>query len=52
MLSPVVTALSFCVMLLISANFIIGAWPERKRQKVRGYNNWYQLPSFIFLQHT
>ncbi|HKV58190.1 MAG TPA: hypothetical protein VJO32_07905 [Ktedonobacteraceae bacterium] len=36
MLSPVVTALSFCVMLLISANFIIGARRERKRQKCAG----------------
>src|SRR5260370_27833815 len=33
MLSSVVTALSFCVMLLISGNFIVGAWRERKRQK-------------------
>src|SRR6266852_4967242 len=36
MLSPVVTALSFCVMLLISGNFMVGAWRERKRQKCAG----------------
>ena len=36
MLSPVVTALSFCVMLLISANFIIGARRERRHQKCVG----------------
>src|SRR6266852_1402155 len=36
MLSLVVTALSFCVMLLISGNFIVGAWRERQRQKRAG----------------
>lgn len=36
MLSLVVMALSFCVMLLISGNFIIGAWRERQRQKCAG----------------
>ena len=36
MLSPVVTALSLCVMLLMSANFIIGARRARRRQKCAG----------------
>src|ERR1700730_14107360 len=33
MLIPVVTALTMCVMLLLIANFILGAWREQRRQK-------------------
>lgn len=44
MLSPVVTALSFCVMVLISANFIFGAWRERRRQNCAGIQQM-ELPA-------
>jgi hypothetical protein len=46
MLSPVVTALSFCVMLLISGNFIVGAWRERQRQKRAGRQQLVAPPQF------
>lgn len=46
--SLVVTALSLCVMVLISVNFIIGAWRERQRHtRAAGQQS---IPSSLFHQ--